>query len=144
MAVFNEANTTEQMMIHTLSRNGWEYVPPEALDREERDVMVEPMVRAALIRLNPEIAEDVSRADEILHKLRRLFRAADAHNLVTQNEQAAMSRAFRRCSCPTSLALPPRAGITAMALCACPLQSGGHGIQRRTSLTEVWLRCRAA
>lgn len=87
MAVFNEANTTEQMMIHTLSRNGWEYVPPEALDREERDVMVEPMVRAALIRLNPEIAEDVSRADEILHKLRRLFRAADAHNLVTQNEQ---------------------------------------------------------
>lgn len=73
MTAFNEDNTTEQMIIHTLSKNGWEYIPPEELDREEGDVMVESMVRNALIRLNPEIAEDDSRADEILYKLRGLF-----------------------------------------------------------------------
>ena len=54
--MFNEDNTTEQMIITTLSKNGWEYIPPEELDREESDVMVESMVRDALIRLNPEIA----------------------------------------------------------------------------------------
>ena len=65
MAVFNEDNTTEQMIINVLSKNGWEYIPPEELDRKESDVMVESMVRDALIRLNPEIAADESRADEI-------------------------------------------------------------------------------
>ncbi len=84
--MFNEGNTTEQMIIHTLSKNGWEYIPPEELDREEGDVMVESMVRNALIRLNPEIAEDDSRADEILYKLRGLFISTNAYNLVTQNE----------------------------------------------------------
>ena len=86
MAVFNEDNTTEQMIINVLSKNGWEYIPPEELDRRESDVMVESMVRDALIRLNPEIAADESRADEILYKLRGLFLSTNAHNLVTQNE----------------------------------------------------------
>ena len=33
MAVFNEDNTTEQMILSTLIRNGWTYIPPEQLDR---------------------------------------------------------------------------------------------------------------
>jgi type I restriction enzyme R subunit len=49
MAVFNEDNTTEQMIIHALNKNGWEYIPPEKLDRQESDVIVESMVRNALI-----------------------------------------------------------------------------------------------
>ncbi len=44
------------------------------------------MVREALIRLNPEIAEDESRADEIIYKLRTLFLSTNPQNLVTQNE----------------------------------------------------------
>ena len=64
--MFNEDNTTEQMIISTLKKNGWEYISADDLDREENDVMVESMVREALIRLNPEIAEDESRADEII------------------------------------------------------------------------------
>lgn len=84
--MFNEDNTTEQMIITMLRKNGWEYIPPEELDREESDVMVESMVRDALIRLNPEIAADESRADEILYKLRALFLSTNAQNLVTQNE----------------------------------------------------------
>lgn len=84
--MFNEDNTTEQMIITTLRKNGWEYIPPEELDREESDVMVESMVRDALIRLNPEIAADESGADEIIYKLRTLFLSTNAQNLVTQNE----------------------------------------------------------
>ena len=84
--MFNEDNTTEQMIISTLKKNGWEYISADDLDREESDVMVESMVRDALIRLNPEIAEDESRADEIIYKLRTLFLSTNAQNLVTQNE----------------------------------------------------------
>lgn len=86
MTQFNEDNTTEQMVIDTLKYNGWEYIPAEELEREESDVLVESMVRDALIRLNPEIAEDESRADEVIYKLRSLILSTNAQNLVTQNE----------------------------------------------------------
>lgn len=35
--MFNEDNTTEKMIIDTLIQNGWEYVPPEELTRNEND-----------------------------------------------------------------------------------------------------------
>ena len=62
---FNEDNTIEQMMISALQENGWRYIPSEELPRMYSDVLVEPMVKEALIRLNPEIAEDPSRADDL-------------------------------------------------------------------------------
>ena len=85
--MFNEDNTTEQMIVATLSKNGWKYVAPENLKREYSDVMVEPMVVDALKRLNPEIAEDESRADLIIQKLRTLTLTANEHNLVELNEE---------------------------------------------------------
>lgn len=85
--MFNEDNTTEQMIISTLVKNGWEYIPPEALKREENEPIVESMVRDALIALNPEIAEEPDRADEVLYKLHQLFAGTTAENLVTQNEK---------------------------------------------------------
>lgn len=54
--MFNEDNTIEQMAISTLSKVGWKYVEAENLDRDYTDVMVESMVRDALIRLNLAIA----------------------------------------------------------------------------------------
>lgn len=84
--MFNEDNTTEQMIISALSKNGWTYIPPEELQRDPSDVMVESMVKSALMRLNPEIAEDESRADSVIYELRRLVLATNAQNLVTQNE----------------------------------------------------------
>lgn len=84
--MFNEDNTTEQMIISALSKNGWTYIPPEELQRDPSDVMVESMVKSALMRLNPEIAEDESRADSVIYELRRLILATNAQNLVTQNE----------------------------------------------------------
>jgi type I restriction enzyme R subunit len=45
------------------------------------------MLRDALIRLNPEIAEIPSRADDVIYKLRTLILTVQPHNLVTQNEK---------------------------------------------------------
>ena len=84
--LFNEDNTIEQMVITTLKNNGWKYIPADALPRIYSDVLVEPMVKEALIRLNPEIAEEPSRADEVIYKLRTVILSVQPHNLVTQNE----------------------------------------------------------
>lgn len=77
----------EKMIIDSLVKNGWEYIPAENLPRNYTDVMVEPMVRDALIRLNPEIAANPSYADEVIIKLRPLFMQAKAADLVTINEE---------------------------------------------------------
>ena len=77
----------EKMIIDSLVKNGWEYIPAEKLPRNYTDVMVEPMVRDALIRLNPEIAANPSYADEVIIKLRPLFMQAKAADLVTINEE---------------------------------------------------------
>jgi len=87
MMTFTEDSTTEQMLIDTLNNNGWKYIPPEQLRRDHSDVLVENMVRDALIRLNPEIAEDPSRADEVIYKLRAIILSVQPHNLITQNER---------------------------------------------------------
>ena len=84
--MFNEDNTTEKMLIDKLQTVGWEYIPADKLGRMDSDVMVERMVKDALIRLNPEIAEDPNRADEIIYKLRARINATSARNLVTSNE----------------------------------------------------------
>ena len=86
MSQFNEDNTVEQLFIETLKKNGWKYIPAEQLDREPSDVMVESMVKNALIRLNPEIEEEPSRADEVIYKLRSMLQPFLADNLVAQNE----------------------------------------------------------
>ena len=44
------------------------------------------MVKEALIRLNPEIAEEPSRADEVIYKLRTIILSVQPRNLITQNE----------------------------------------------------------
>lgn len=83
---FNEDNTVEQMVLTTLAQNGWKYIPSEDLPRMHSDVLVEPMVKEALIRLNPCIAEEPSRADEVIYKLRTVILSVQPHNIVTQNE----------------------------------------------------------
>lgn len=85
--MFNEDNTIEQMMITKLQQNWWHYVSAEELPRAQNEVLVESMVKAALIRLNPEIAEDPSRADQVIYKLRSLINTTKEHNLVSQNEK---------------------------------------------------------
>lgn len=84
--MFNE-DTFEKMVCDTLKDTGWKYIPADDLPREHSDVLVESMVKDALIRLNPCIAEEPSRADEVIYKLRTLILSVQPNNLVAQNEE---------------------------------------------------------
>jgi type I restriction enzyme R subunit len=111
---FTESSTVEQMILNVLSsRSGgtggalilredppgwggslgaelrppkWEYVPATEVPRQPGDVMVEAWLRVALIRLNPEIAAQPDRADEVIYALRAILLSVQADGLVRANE----------------------------------------------------------
>lgn len=83
--MFDECNTVEHMVLSALSSR-WRYIPAEKLGRQYSDVMVEHMVSAALIRLNPEIAEQPDRANEVIYKLRTIILSVLGEGLVHANE----------------------------------------------------------
>lgn len=83
---FNEQNV-EDMVIHAITVNGWNYIRAEDLPRAESDVLVEKHLRDALIRLNPCIAKNPAHADTVIYKLRALISTVRPHDLVTQNER---------------------------------------------------------
>jgi len=107
LSAFNEENTIEQLVLDTLAGrvsmnivsddrasygsevNGWRLVPAEDLPRLYSDVLVESMVREALIRLNPEIKEQPDRADEVLYRLRAIPLSVQSEGLVRANEMFA-------------------------------------------------------
>ncbi len=86
---FDEANTIRDGIRDHLQKIGWEYVPRSRLPRSESDVLVEPYLREALIRLNPEIAARPDRADEIIYKLRTILLSVQSEGLVRSNERFA-------------------------------------------------------
>lgn len=102
--MFNEENTVEQMVLDTLCGGvtsnmvaeelasyggeikGWRFVSAEELPRQHSDVLVESMVREALIRLNPEIKAQPDRAYEVLYRLRTIPLSVQSEGLVRANE----------------------------------------------------------
>ena len=102
--MFNEENTAEQMVLDTLCGGlpsdmgaeeracysgeikGGRVVPAEELPRQPSDVLVESMVRDALIRLNSEIKAQPGRADEVLYRLRTIPLSVQSEGLVRANE----------------------------------------------------------
>ena len=105
---FNESNTVEALIRdllcggvthHTavgpglarrhgaISGIGWHFLAPENLSRQTHEVFVEPFVHEALLRLNPEIAADPDRADEVLYKLRAIVLAIRSDGLIKANEE---------------------------------------------------------
>ncbi|MFH2115675.1 MAG: HsdR family type I site-specific deoxyribonuclease, partial [Spirochaetota bacterium] len=102
--MFNEENTVEQMVLDTLCGDvisnmvaeervsyggeikGWRFVSADQLPHHYSDVLVEPMVRNALIRLNPEINSQPDRADEVLYRLRTIPLSVQSEGLVRANE----------------------------------------------------------
>lgn len=102
--MFNEENTVEQMVLDTLRNavpgnlpteaqelyaggiKGWSFIPAADLPRQHSDVFVEPMLRDALIRLNPEIKQRPDRADEVLYRLRAIPMSVQSEGLVRANE----------------------------------------------------------
>jgi type I restriction enzyme, R subunit len=100
---FNELNSVEHYVIHQLSgvnlnaagvQEGkaaygasWVYKPASEIQRGVNEVLVEPELKEALIRLNPEIAQNPALADEVIYKLRAVFLAVNQVGLVKTNEE---------------------------------------------------------
>ncbi|TAM43600.1 MAG: HsdR family type I site-specific deoxyribonuclease [Gammaproteobacteria bacterium] len=66
---------------------GWRRIASADFPRQHQDVLVEPWVREALIRLNPEIAAQPERADEVLYKLRAIILSVRSDGLIRANEE---------------------------------------------------------
>src|SRR5262252_10452203 len=111
--MFTESNTVEQMILDAVTQRGgtpasmvredallyggeslgdalrparWTYAPHTEIPRQLSGVMVEPWVRKALIRLNPEIAAWPDRADEVIYNLRACILSVQGDGLVRANE----------------------------------------------------------
>jgi type I restriction enzyme R subunit len=104
--MFSEENTVEKLILDTLGGSfagkvaeqrelyageikGWSFIPAEELPRQHSDVFVEDHVRAALIRLNPEIKAQPERVDEVLYRLRTIPLSVQSEGLVRANEMFA-------------------------------------------------------
>jgi type I restriction enzyme R subunit len=100
---FNELNSVEHYIIHQLSganlNSGyvsepksiygpqWVYKTAEELNRSVNEVLIESELKAALIRLNPEIALRNELADEVIYKLRAILLNVYQVGLVKANEE---------------------------------------------------------
>lgn len=85
--MFNEENSVENLVRDLLTNMGWKFVTRDELPRHENDVLVEKHLINALIKLNPSIAEEPNRADEVLYRLRTIILSAKGMGLVRANEE---------------------------------------------------------
>jgi type I restriction enzyme R subunit len=83
---FNEANTVEAMILHRMTKVGWTYIHGPSLQRSTTDVLLEGELAKALVELNPEIAQEPERADEVIYKLRAVIAGVVGDGLVKANE----------------------------------------------------------
>jgi type I restriction enzyme R subunit len=100
---FTELNSVEHYIIHQMSGVNlnqtkvaepeksygaqWQYKSPEQLGRGVNEVMVEAELKAALLRLNPEIKQKPELADEVIYKLRAILISVNQVGLVKANEE---------------------------------------------------------
>ena len=84
---FNEANTIEEFLLRRMTELGWEFAYGPVLPRSSADVLLEAVLMDALARLNPDIAGDPSRADEVIYKLRGVILGVAGDGLVRSNEE---------------------------------------------------------
>ncbi len=85
--MFDESSAVEEFLIDRVREVGWDFQPGPSLIRAASDVMIESAVREALIRLNPEIAAEPSRADEVVYRLRGIILGVTGDGLVRSNEE---------------------------------------------------------
>lgn len=86
---FNEANSVRDLIRDQAVVGGWEFIPGADLARDTTDVLVEPDLRDALARLNPTIAAQTDRAEEVLHRLRAVVLSGRSGSLMAANEEFA-------------------------------------------------------
>jgi type I restriction enzyme, R subunit len=74
-------------IVERLSTLGWEYIPGREVPRTLDSAFVQPHLIDALIRLNPLIAEQPQRVNEVLPKLRAVALSAVNDGLVAASER---------------------------------------------------------
>ena len=100
---FNELNSVEHYIIHLLSGVNlnrqsvaedktpygaeWIYKSPSEINRGVNEVLIESELKAALVRLNPEINANPDLADEVIYKLRTILISVNQTGLVRANEE---------------------------------------------------------
>ncbi len=100
---FTELNSVEHYIIHQISgvnlnagkvadqKAGygmqWVYQSADELQRGVNEVLVENELKAALLRLNPEIEQRPELADEVIYKLRAILISVNQIGLVKANEE---------------------------------------------------------
>lgn len=100
---FTELNSVERYIIHQISGvnlnagkvvdtkpsygTQWRYQSADELQRGINEVLVESELKAALLRLNPEIAQRPELADEVIYKLRAILISVNQIGLVKANEE---------------------------------------------------------
>lgn len=89
MSGFDEINAVENLIRDRLTRRDlrWSHVVGKDLERSLEAVFVESAVREALQRLNPEIAEQPERANEVLYRLQAILVSVRTDGLVRANEE---------------------------------------------------------
>ncbi len=101
--MFTELNSVEHFIINRLSgvnlNSGtsqepviaygpkWHYLSAARLNRSVNEVLLEQELKAALIRLNPEISAKPELADEVIYKLRAILISVNQIGLVKANEE---------------------------------------------------------
>ncbi|MFC4633345.1 type I restriction endonuclease subunit R [Dokdonia ponticola] len=80
-------NTNEVSEDATLYGRFWQYKSPQELQRSVNEVLIESDLKAALIRLNPEITANPDLADEVIYKLRAILISVHQVGLVRANEE---------------------------------------------------------
>lgn len=86
------ANKAEEPSANYLRKprgTGWHFAAPADIPRQPHELLVEPWLRDALIRLNPEIAARPDLADEVLYKLRAIVLSVRSDGLIRANEEMA-------------------------------------------------------
>lgn len=107
---FNEQNTVEHFIIHQLTgvnlnavqgnvvkEDGveyeggvkWKYIQADLLQRDITEVFLEKELKEALCRLNPAMASNPDKAEEVIHKLRAILITVNNVGLVRANEEFA-------------------------------------------------------
>ncbi|MEK7425873.1 MAG: type I restriction endonuclease subunit R [Actinomycetota bacterium] len=85
--MFDEANTVEALVLDRMTKLGWVYVHGPSLGRRTSDVLLESRLSEALERLNPDIAGQPERADEVIFKLRAVIGGVIGGGMVGANEE---------------------------------------------------------
>ena len=100
---FNELNSVENYIIKQLTGVNlntnvvsegteaygslWQFKSAQELQRSVNEVLIEADLKAALIRLNPEITRNPDLADEVIHQLRAILISVHQVGLVRANEE---------------------------------------------------------